>query len=186
MIPWPFNAPGRCPYLNSPDPKLKKEHEGHKTHLDCYHQTWIEPPLPWFKGGPPRFRCFHLAIGIRRDSGLPQTFCNMAPGPGPDEWRAVPVLNWHEEPGVWFCRKCIAEWTRGDIDVSVRDGVKMTKGQLQQLISAIEGTDSMEVEIRPTSIDDHPALIAEYQTSERNETYTHRLLVAGDGVVRLS
>ena len=65
MIPWPFNAPGRCPYLNSPDPKLKKEHEGHKTHLDCYHQTWIEPPLPWFKGGPPRFRCFHLAIGTR-------------------------------------------------------------------------------------------------------------------------
>ena len=44
----------------------------------------------------------------------------------------------------------------------------------------------MEIEIRPTSIDDHPALIAEYQTSERNETYTHRLLVAGDGVVRLS
>lgn len=186
MIPRIWTLGDRCPYLNSPDPKLRKEHEGHKTSLDCYHQTWIEPPLPWCKSGPPRARCFHLVVGIRRDSGLPQNHCNMAAGPGPNEWRAVPVLDWHDEPGVWFCRACVAEWTKGGLDVSVRDGVKLTKGQLKKLVDAIEGTDLMEVEIRPTSIEDKPALIAEYDEEDGRETINRRLLVAGDGVVRLS
>lgn len=160
-----------------------------------YLKIWREPPLPWVKRtNKPRSwqksstgtRAWHLAEGIRRDTGRVQTHCMVGGGPGPFIWREKPTLDWKDEPGEWFCRRCVAEWTKGVDNVTVQvNAVKVTKGQLSRLLSEIEGTDMMEIELRPTNVEDAPALLAIIQRSERNETMTERWLVAGNGVVKL-
>lgn len=182
------------------DEKRRKTHRGHRNAYDCYLETWAPPPLPWVKRIPPgqkpsykRYgtggwnRTWHLALGIRRDSGDVQVYCNVGSGPGPFEWREKPTLNWRDEPGQWFCRRCIAEWTKEVHSVTVRvEGVQVTKGQLTKLLEAIPGTELAVITIRPTNVEDKPALVAEATRSERNETYTDRYLIVGDGVVKIS
>jgi hypothetical protein len=71
-------------------------------------------------------------------------------------------------------------------DVTVRvDGVKVTKGQLTRLLNEIEGTDLLEIELRPTNVEDAPALLAIVTREEQRDSYTERWLVAGNGVVKL-
>lgn len=168
------------------DPKVRKQHEGHQTGLDCYLATWDPPPLPWVRGGPPRFRCWHLAIGIRKDTGAVQLHCNRQPGPGPNEWREKPTLDWHTEPGAWFCRSCVAEWTKGVYSVTVRvDSITVKKGQLTQLLEKLGGTELLEVRLRQTNVEDRPALVAEWDESSGRDKTTKRVLLVGNGVVDL-
>lgn len=131
---------------------------------------------------------WHLAIGIRHDTGNVQVWCNVGSGPGPFDWRAVPVLQWQREPGEWWCRRCVAKWTEEVENVTVRvDPITVTKGQLIALADAIEGTELMRVELRPTAVDDQPALIALYDIAGRTagDKVTKRVLIVGSSVVKL-
>jgi hypothetical protein len=151
--------------------------------LERYFAAFDEPPLPWVQR---RTNYWHLADGIRKDTGNVQTHCMIGSGPGPFKWREKPTLDWRDEPGEWFCARCLAAWTRGVDDVTVRvDGVKVTKGQLTRLLNEIEGTDLLEIELRPTNVEDAPALLAIVTREEQRDSYTERWLVAGNGVVKL-
>ncbi|HEY6568571.1 MAG TPA: hypothetical protein VI341_13730 [Actinomycetota bacterium] len=63
--------------------------------------------------------------------------------------------------------------------------VKVKKGQLAKLLEAIPGTDLMEIELRPTQVEGKPALLALFTERGGKEEVGVRLLVVGDGVVRL-
>lgn len=203
MIPPGYETDRPCYGKDYTDPAVRAAHEGHTSGRDCFFLTWDEAPLPWVKrvknppGSKLRYgrnrgwhdgdgnRSWHLAMGIRKDTGAVQVECNRGGGPGPFKWRAKPVLNFRTEPGQWFCRNCIAEWTRRVQSVTVRaDAIRVTKGQLTQLLAAIEGPDLKEIELRPTSIEDKPALIAEISEGTRDAIKV-RFLIAGNGVVRL-
>lgn len=203
MIPPGYETDQPCYGKSYADPKERARHDGHTSRRDCFFLTWDEAPLPWVKrvNNPPgsklRYgrmrgwhdgdgnRVWHLAIGIRKETGSVQVDCNIGSGPGPFKWRDKPVLNWAEEPNQWFCRKCVAEWTRRVRSVTVRaESIRVTKGQLTKLLEAIEGPDLKEIELRPTSIEDKPALIAEITEGDRDKTKV-RFLIAGNGVVRL-
>lgn len=182
MIP-PGYADGPCYYQDSSDPKLRREHEGHRNHRDCYLMTWDEAPLRWVLR---RTKTWHLAFGIRKDSGHVQTHCNIGGGPGPFKWREKPVLNFRREPGQWFCKRCVAEWTKEVDQVTVDiKGVTVTKGQLKRLVEAIGGTDLQDIELRPTAVGNKPGLLAITTRSDQREEYEEQYLVIGDGVVRL-
>jgi hypothetical protein len=182
------------------DPKRRAEHAGHRNAYDCYLAIWDPPPLPWVKRVPQKRdrpfrgygaggwnRSWHLALGLRKESGDVQVHCNVGSGPGPFEWREKPVLNWRDEPGQHFCRRCVAEWTKEVYSVTVRvEGVRVTKGQLTKLLEAIPGTDLMPITIRPTNVEDRPALVAEItEEGPGEDATTSRFLIVGDGVVKI-
>lgn len=182
------------------DPKQAAEHKGHRNEWDCYLMTWNPPPEPWVKRTKEQKtdrrsrrgysstgnRSWHLAIGIRRDSGHVQTHCLIGDGPGPFIWREKPTLKWQEEPGEWFCRRCVAEWTRGVHSVTVRvDHITVTKGQLEKLLAEVGGTEFRQITLKQTDIEGKPALLAITPSDDRNDDEDIRYLVAGNGVIRL-
>jgi hypothetical protein len=105
-------------------------------------------------------------------------------GTGPFLWRATPDFQWH---GQWFCRRCIAEWTRRIIDVTYKTGVTMTPAALGRLATAIGELEGVEsVELRVTAIEDRPALVAEARIkSGKDPRTTTSFLVVNDGVIKL-
>lgn len=188
MIPPDWDSDRACYGASSNNDELRAKHAGHRNQRDCYRAIWQEPPLPWVKRqAPPRTRSWHLAIGIRHDSGEVQTKCNVGHGAGPWFWREVPALSYYEETGEWFCRRCIAEWTRRIEMATVNTGVKMTKAAFKALADRIEkSVGVIEIEIRMASVENAPALIAELRHEEQRESWTEKLLVVNDGVVKIS
>lgn len=186
MIPPEWDNDEECYGASSTQADIREQHEGHKTHRDCYRAIWKEPPLPWFKiDRAPRTRAWHLAVGIRLDSGEAQTKCNIGHGRGPFLWREAPALSRHEEPDQWFCRRCVAEWTRRIQMATVRTGVQMTKSAFMALSKKVEQSGVTKVEIRMTSVEDEPALIAEITHDDQREGWIEKVLVVNDGVVKI-
>ena len=204
MIPPDWDSDERCRSATSGNEELRKAHAGHRDHRDCYLSTWKPPPLPWVKRTEVRpyaryfsktgGRSWHLAIGIRLDSDTVQTKCNVGHGPGPFAWRSAPILNrgmvGPTDP-AWldhFCRRCISEWTRRIEKVTITTGVKMSKHAFKALADKIEKSEGViEVELRMTSVENEPALIAELRhDDQRDGKWSERHLVVGDGVVKLA
>lgn len=189
VIPVEWDTDQPCYAATSTQDGLREKHEGHRTQRDCYLATWKPPPLAWFKiDRPPRTRSWHLALGIRLDNGEAQTKCNVGHGIGPWLWREAPALQRHEEPGQWFCRRCVAEWTRRIQMATVTTGVTMSKHAFKALADKIEASEGViEVELRMTAVENDPALIAELKhDGQRDGKWSERLLVVGDGVVKLT
>lgn len=188
MIPPEWDIDRECYSASSSKEDLREKHAGHHTQRDCYLSTWKAPPLPWVKlNRPPRTRSWHLAIGIRLDSGEVQTKCNLGHGPPPWLWREAPALSYQEEPGEWFCRRCVAEWTRRIEMATVKTGVTMTKTAFRALAEKIDrATEVIEIELRLTSIEDQQALIAELvHDDQKDGRWIEKVLVVNDGVVKL-
>jgi len=64
------------------------------------------------------------------------------------------------------------------------DGIKVTKAQLKKLHDAIK-VDAVSIELRHTDIENTPALIAIVKYDDARDAWEERLLLAGDGVVKL-
>ena len=113
-----------------------------------------------------------------------QVHCTKGDGPGPFLWREKPNLE-NEEPGQWFCRNCVAEWTRGGLDVTVRvDEMVVTKQQLTKLLEVIKEGAS-EIRLRPTEVAGKTALLATVHHDDQRDPWDEEFLVVGDGVVKL-
>lgn len=167
-----------------------KDEPQHKNGRECFLATWNEAPMRWVKRtGPATFysttggRVWHLVIGIRKAPpgvGDVQTECSVGGGPGPFIWREKPDLNGHG-----FCKRCLAAWTKEVESVTVRaDPIRVTRKQLEGLLTEMPNGPTATAEIRPTSVDNTPALVASWSTGDRDDTYVKYLLV-GDGLVKL-
>lgn len=64
-------------------------------------------------------------------------------------------------------------------------GIKVSKGQLKALWEAVGGTDLREVTIKPYDLEGKHGLIATYTDGDQRDEVQVKILVIGDGVVKL-
>lgn len=182
-------------WYDSDEPCFVTSHKRRHSRRECYRETWQEPPFPWVKRpGPPTFysdtggRLWHYSpYGIRRDTGHAEPSCNTRSGPGPFLWRAAPPDRETERERA--CQKCLSRWMEDEVvNTTVRGTpLRVRKGQLAQLLQEIGGTDLMEVELRPTAVENEPALIAEWsEHGPKNDKTVHKVLLIGAGIVKVA
>lgn len=173
----------KCPFTNCPK-------QGKHTWAEHWLQDWRYAPLPWVRRTPATL--WHLAYGIRRDADAVSVRCRggrfgHTMQAATCEWSDKPPLGRsYRDPAGRACRLCLSYWTKGVDHVSITiNDVRVTKGQMAKLLEAIPGTDLMEIQLRPTQVEGKAALLATFKEHGGKDEVTVRLLVVGDGVVRL-